>query len=291
MWPRIPQLYPVATICAGLSFLGPLHAGENVASPKSVPHDTQAAQEKAQAAESFDPLAHDNTYDTLFRDDVFTLRGVIGTYTAEPPQDPLERISFCLANIDRTTEAFYSPDGYSISPVSLAILRMGDWVRPWVRQAFTHTAAKPAEYRKARFLACVAGRLHDDEAFDALAVATLQHPSPDVRAGSCWALARCGGPRAIPFLVELLYMSKTLGDTEALPLGAAEALSAVTGRSFPKITTSEERPGVAVVWQDPARWREWANRYRADGHARYKPAVENALQARRAHRLDGKSGS
>jgi len=288
----VRQLCYPATLCASLCIVATTPAADSATSPLIVPHERQEAQAKAQPERSFDPLAHDNEYDSLFESDLFTIRSVIGTYAATAPVDPSERISFYLANIDRTTQAFYSPDGYAISPVSLGILKMGDAVRPWVRQAFSYAAATPVQHRKARFLACLAGRFHDQDAFDTLAVAAMQHPSPDVRASSCWALARCGGTRAIPFLVELLYTSETMGDTRTLPLGAAEALRVVTGLSFPKVTTSEARPDTVVVWQDPARWRDWAGRYRAGGRrARYEPAVEDALQNRRALRLLAESDS
>ena len=255
----------------------------------SISDQPQAVTPAVPAA--FNPFVYDSEYDNLFETGRFTLVSMLGTYTVTAPRERKERISFFLANIDRTTEAFHSPNGYSMSPISIALLKMGESIKPWVRESLIHALRRPATYRKARFLACVTGRLNDERAFDILAVCALSHPSHEVRANACWALARCGPERAIPALIPLLYKHGSLHDPEGNQLAAAEALSTITGKSYPKPVTREGEVAPTSEWEDIRKWRNWARQYVPATRVVLSDDVQDAINSRRSDDTDDRSRS
>jgi hypothetical protein len=249
-----------------------------------MPQAGPAPQAQDAGAGRFDPLAHDNAYDQLFATDKFRLAGGLGVYTAIPPADRQERIHFYLDAIDRTSETFFSATGYAWSPVSLALLKEGDAARPWIEAAFREAIAAQGKERKVRLLACVLGRLRDDRMFEPLALAAIGNPSDEVRRSACWAMARCGGMQAMPVLVELLEKSPSREEPVDNNIAAAEALSFVTGQSFPTTITLREPLNQSVTREDVQRWREWARSPAVFIRIPISGPVAEALAARRTER-------
>ena len=248
-----------------------------------------AAGSLADAATPPEPslFANDGACDKEVSRDELGLMGVGGLfYVVKEPQNEEKKLAFYLDNIGKSSSGMGGPDGEEINPISLRIIAMGNKAIPTTRVIFRFSLAKPELYHKAQLLAYVLGRFRDPEVFDDLAQAALDHPSYEVRLTATWAIARCGEEKAVPILIELLYPHPTR-EKESIELtAAAQALSAVTGKSFPLLGKRPVRsnPSSAAPWQEVDQWRDWGNFWMLDAHRSLSEQVKDALEKRRALR-------
>jgi hypothetical protein len=235
-------------------------------------------------------FANDGACDKEVSCDELVLMGLWGrAYVVKEPQNEDKKLAFYLDNIEKSSSGMGGPDGEEVNPISPRIIATGNKAIPATRHMFRSSLAKPELYHKAQLLAYVLGRFRDPEVFDDLAQAALDHPSYEVRLTATWAIARCGEEKALPILIELLHPHPTR-ERESIELtAAAQALSAVTGKSFPLLGKRPFRsnPSSSAPWQEVDQWRDWGNVWMLDAHPSLSEQVKDALEKRRtlrAHR-------